>query len=311
VNRPPAFQFYPKDWLDFKVMRMSYEAQGVYIRILCHMWIDSRDQCSIMNDDKAIAGMLGISTKKWQVIKKEIQYDGDSLLRKRGKKLVSNRLKKEAKKLQNFHRSQREKGKKSAESQFLRRTTAQPRLNNGSTTAQPEDNPLSSSSSSTTLNNKDKILTNLLIEQIRQNDPKAKAPEKDSSLYVKWVDQIRLCREQDKRSESEIEVAIRFSQEDDFWKGNILSTAKLRKQMPTLLLQTQRFKPDEIGKAPPREKSPEENKRLDLIEKRRSELIAKHKFDLGNADTLEKKEAIQALITTQVATYSRQLEGEK
>jgi len=67
--------------------------------------------------------------------------------------------------------------------------------------------------------------------------------------------------------------------------------------------------PDMTGQSFKR-KSPEENNRFALIEKKRSDLIAKHKSDLDNADTLEKKEAIQALITTQVATYSRQLEGE-
>ena len=55
---------------------------------------------------------------------------------------------------------------------------------------------------------------------------------------------------------------------------------------------------------------PEENNRFALIEKKRSDLIAKHKPDLDNADTLEKKEDIEVLIAKQVATYSRQLEGE-
>ena len=75
MNKPPAFQFYPKDWLDFKVTRMRYEAQGIYMRILCHMWTDSKDQCSILNDDKAISAALGISIKRWQIAKKEIQYE--------------------------------------------------------------------------------------------------------------------------------------------------------------------------------------------------------------------------------------------
>jgi hypothetical protein len=39
MNRPPAFQFYPKDWLDFRVQRMSLAAQGAYMKILCFMWL--------------------------------------------------------------------------------------------------------------------------------------------------------------------------------------------------------------------------------------------------------------------------------
>jgi len=51
MNRPPAFQFYPKDWFDFKVQRMSLAAQGAYLKLLCFMWTDSKDQCSIPDDN--------------------------------------------------------------------------------------------------------------------------------------------------------------------------------------------------------------------------------------------------------------------
>ena len=64
-DRPPAFLFYAKDWLDWRVLRMSDAAQGVYIRLLAFMWKDSKDQCSIPNDDAQIAKALGKSEKKW------------------------------------------------------------------------------------------------------------------------------------------------------------------------------------------------------------------------------------------------------
>lgn len=149
MNRPPAFQFYPKDWRDFKVRRMSYEAQGIYIALLCDMWNGSRDWCSIIDDDKAISKALGIPVKRWLSIRKEIQYQNDPLLRQNGRKLISNRLKKEAKKLKEYRRKQSEKGKKSA---LTRGTTVKPRLNHGATGRQPEGN---SSSSSSSLNKKD------------------------------------------------------------------------------------------------------------------------------------------------------------
>lgn len=88
----------------------------------------------------------------------------------------------------------------------------------------------------------DSKLTDFLIEGIKSNDPKAKVPKKDTPEYEKWVNQIRLCRKRDERTEEEIKAMIIFSQNDDFWRGNILSTAKLRKQIPQLLLQSKRQK---------------------------------------------------------------------
>jgi len=76
-------------------------------------------------------------------------------------------------------------------------------------------------------------LTNLLKDLMLQNDPKAKIP-KD---ITKWVDPIEKLERIDKRTAGEIEAVIRFSQEDDFWKANILSTEKLRKQFPQLMLK--------------------------------------------------------------------------
>jgi len=63
-DRLPWFPFYAKDWLDVKVLMMPLEEQGAYIRILVHMWADSKDQCSIPNDPAAIARLLGITTRK-------------------------------------------------------------------------------------------------------------------------------------------------------------------------------------------------------------------------------------------------------
>ena len=41
MNKPPAFQFYPKDFLsDFNVATMSMEERGVYITLLSHCWLE-------------------------------------------------------------------------------------------------------------------------------------------------------------------------------------------------------------------------------------------------------------------------------
>lgn len=86
---------------------------------------------------------------------------------------------------------------------------------------------------STPLLPKDIELSQLLYNLIRKNTP---------NWYVKpkievWAAEIRKLREIDKQSLEEIEKVIRWSQDNDFWKQNILSTTKLRKQFPTLLVQ--------------------------------------------------------------------------
>lgn len=42
ANKPPAFQFYAKDWLTSEtVLRMSWKDQGIYMRLLASSWMSS------------------------------------------------------------------------------------------------------------------------------------------------------------------------------------------------------------------------------------------------------------------------------
>jgi len=97
-NKPPAFMFYPKDWLDKRVLRMSDEAQGIYMRLLCYMWKDSENQCSIEKDDATIEKVIGISHETWKKVRREIFWRGDPILKTEGKYYVSSRLRKEREK---------------------------------------------------------------------------------------------------------------------------------------------------------------------------------------------------------------------
>ena len=41
MGRPPAFQFYPNDWLSSPTILLMTPAQeGAYIRLLCYCWSD-------------------------------------------------------------------------------------------------------------------------------------------------------------------------------------------------------------------------------------------------------------------------------
>ena len=53
----------------------------------------------------------------------------------------------------------------------------------------------------------------------------------------KWANEFRLMRERDKLTEEQIEFLVDWSQNHPFWKTNILSPSKLRKQTPRLIVQ--------------------------------------------------------------------------
>jgi hypothetical protein len=89
----------------------------------------------------------------------------------------------------------------------------------------------------------DMRLTLLLAEEILKNNPNNKIANeilKDPEKASKWGDNIRLMRERDNRDPKEIEIVILWSQKDSFWKDNILSTSKLRKQFDKLIMQARK-----------------------------------------------------------------------
>lgn len=82
----------------------------------------------------------------------------------------------------------------------------------------------------------DAPLSNLLADLIAANDPNGKRPE----VGARWVDAERLLQERDGRTSEQIEAIVRWSQADEFWRGNILSMPKLREKFGQLWQQAQR-----------------------------------------------------------------------
>jgi len=79
-----------------------------------------------------------------------------------------------------------------------------------------------------------------LVEKLKQliltNNANAKVPDNLQG----WAKEFDLMMRIDKRTEEQLNTVIEFSQKDAFWKTNILSPAKLRKQFDTLWLQKDR-----------------------------------------------------------------------
>ncbi len=110
ANKSPAFQFYPADFLsDSKVILMSNEAVGCYIKLICHGWLEG----SIPSDTEGIAKLCFCHSEKmatlWEEIKPcYITHPKDPT------KLIHPRLEKERKKQDKNRKDRVSAGKKGA-----------------------------------------------------------------------------------------------------------------------------------------------------------------------------------------------------
>jgi hypothetical protein len=85
-----------------------------------------------------------------------------------------------------------------------------------------------------------KRLTKLLIDYILKDDERYYhlLPERYDRTFESWANSIRLLNERDKRTIKEIEDVIHWCKKDDFWKNNIMSGDKLRRQFSTLFTKS-------------------------------------------------------------------------
>ena len=145
MNRAPAFQFYPNDWLSSPTIAlMSPAEEGAYIRLLSYAWADP--DCSLPDDDAALSQLSrlgegwfnGGSTTIRKCFKEHPEKSG---------RLVNIRLLEERKKQDAWREKSRIGGLQSGKSRTLSGK-------GGSTTLEPEGsrmveaNANSSSSSS-------------------------------------------------------------------------------------------------------------------------------------------------------------------
>lgn len=81
TTRPPAFQFYPKDYLsDAKTRAMTFKQRGMYWDLVSHCWLEG----SLPANPQDIARILGITTparfaaNDWPVIGRCFRLVGDA-----------------------------------------------------------------------------------------------------------------------------------------------------------------------------------------------------------------------------------------
>lgn len=136
MEKPPAFQFYPSDFLsDENVVLMNNAEVGCYIKLLCFCW----KQGSIPGDVVKLAKLCNEESDSmaqlWTAIKPCFQ-NGDI-----DGRLVHQRLKRERQKQDDFRQERSESGKKGADIRWKKKK-------GGSGIAQPLPEPLAKNGSS-------------------------------------------------------------------------------------------------------------------------------------------------------------------
>jgi DNA-binding MarR family transcriptional regulator len=79
-------------------------------------------------------------------------------------------------------------------------------------------------------------LAELLAYRIQQNNPDGKPPT--PKQLQNWANDVRLMIERDKRPIEQIRELLEWTQQDEFWKANVLSMGKLREKYDQLLIKS-------------------------------------------------------------------------
>ena len=107
---------------------------------------------------------------------------------------------------------------------------------NGDTAMSPAENQKQPSveitSSPMPPDRQDRAFAELMFSDLRQLNPGHKEP-----AWSTWLRDIRLMREQDKRTHEQMLQLWKFAHADPFWRINVLSPGKLRKQWDALAIR--------------------------------------------------------------------------
>jgi len=255
VSKSPAFQFYPKDWLgDPEIMLMDWDAKAMHLHCICIAWTQS-DACSLPDDDEVLRKWLQVSdVDDWE---KRLKKQIFSAWKLENGRWVQSRLKRE----KNKQLERSEKMKNAAEKRWNKE-----QCKSNAKAMQKQCSSSSSSSSSTNthtlhdmdINKKQKGKTrdpDLETADFIWKHVDGLAPGQKKPNMETWANDIRKMREIDKRPLEDIKKVFLWAHNDEFWKANIRSPAKLRKQFDALNIK--RANGHETSQRPNPKKYPE------------------------------------------------------
>jgi len=236
MNKPETFPLNIHDWLGSKhIAAMTPAEEGAYIRLLCYQFDDP--QCRLPDDDNDLA-ILSRLGEQWH------NESGEKIrkcFKKKGIFLFNFRLRNEWHKRIKFLKGCSVGGRKST-SPRKPTTGKEKRGKVPPSHVEPTSNlPLSDLEVVLGLAlvlDKEKYsqiifrLSTYLFKLIKRNNPQAKEPN-----FGQWRKDMDYLIRIDKRSYRNIVRVIHWCQHDQFWKTNILSPEKLRKQFDRLIMK--------------------------------------------------------------------------
>ena len=242
VNRPPAFQFFPKDFIsDINVMAMTLEQRGAYITLLSHCWIEGS-----LPDDPRVLQALCNHPSNWD----EVWFALEPCFKRSEGRLINPRLEVERKKQEEWRKKSAAGGRKSGVSRREKpkegslkggSRVGQPNANQMRTKREPNGNSSSSSSSSSSL--KKKVckgnpatevpatyieLSRSFLEQQRKQIPKESAWKDFEARVAEGAKNLHLFHTQNSWIEDEIRYLLDWVAEDDFWSEQIRTLGSIR-----------------------------------------------------------------------------------
>ena len=239
------FPWWPDKWI-FGSVRIEFTPaeRGIWVDMLS---LASKDDGHIRANEETpypltqLAGMLIIPEKELDAaIKKFIKH-------KKLTKLKSGTL--YVTKWEKYQFSERHKRRVEDEMSDNPDTTSKketPILNNNKINKNTlNNNKINKSKSLCLKKNQDEDirLTQLLIDKMTENNPNSSILRRLTPKRQEvWIDECRKLRGIDKRTPEQIEQIIIFSQDDSFWKANILSMPKLREKFDQLWLKAKKEK---------------------------------------------------------------------
>lgn len=136
MTRPPAFQFYPDKWQSH-TRRLSDSAHRVFHDLICWMWEQSPDQCSIEASVEAVSCATAHPLQKVTDAFAEIMNAFAPLLRCENGRWVSNGLRKEVQK----QAERRDKAKRGADARWKDANASQNNANASLEHSTPSPSP--------------------------------------------------------------------------------------------------------------------------------------------------------------------------
>jgi len=217
ANKPPAFQFYVKDWLSSSTVRsMSLAARGAYIDLLAFAW-QSQPFATLPNDPAQLRRLVGADSAEWADIWPQISgsfevEDGH---------LVNRRLQDEARKREEFIKKQQANGAKGG------RPSKHPGLSSGfpqteATNEARESFAVSSIQSSADTDTGKTTVTvtdNSSLTGDEQEDKPIRSTATGTALVGDWPDQL----EMDETEQRKFAAVMHWKETlSNYWKGKPL-----------------------------------------------------------------------------------------